>query len=58
MLSNVHLTNQDNWNERWIFIFASDLVAILKTSVAQAAMENKDKVKSSYVNCAIVQIQK
>lgn len=34
----------DNWDERLRFFFHSHLVAILKTSVAQVAMENKDKI--------------
>lgn len=44
MFSNVHLTNQQIIEIKIIFFSASNLVAILKTSMAQAAMETKTKI--------------
>lgn len=43
MFSNVHLTNRQIIEIK-IFFSDSNLVAILKTSMAQAAMETKTKI--------------
>lgn len=53
MLSNVHLTSQQIIGMRGFLFSAPNLVAILKTSVAQVAVANKDKMESSYVNCCL-----